>query len=434
MPESAKLIHFFAHFILNNDNQIFSNMNSFEIHIPTRIYFGSSKESAFFDRLKDYGNRVLVVIGGGSVKRIGYLDEVKANLSQRNIEFVLFEGIEPNPHAVTIDRAAAIGKENDVDFVLAFGGGSVMDASKAIAGLIHDDAKEIWPYVLGEPKYKTMQGALPVATIPTTAATASEVTAHAVISNPEVKGKSPISYPFLKPSASWLNPAYHTSLPPQTTRDGASDILSHVFENYILGGNEAPPADRYSEGVMQVVIEALPKVLENPENESLRGQLLWASTMALNTMQTAGRVPTTFLLHNLEHALSGYNPNLAHGRGLAILYPAYFKWLVENNRCVDRLALLGEKLFDIKTSNINESAAEFIAVFEGWLEDNGLYQRLTDQSIPAKAFPEIADYALRVYGDGEKIDAAGPITKENIIEIFKLTEEQVAGSINVAEV
>ncbi|MCC5941597.1 MAG: iron-containing alcohol dehydrogenase [Balneolaceae bacterium] len=409
-------------------------MNSFEIHIPTRIYFGNSKAGSFFDRLKDYGSRALIVIGGGSVKRTGYLDEVTDHLSSRNIDYVLFEGIEPNPHAATIDKAAAFGKENSVDFVLAFGGGSVMDASKAIAGLIHNDEKEIWPFVLGEPKYKTMKGALPVATIPTTAATASEVTAHAVISNPEVKGKSPISYPFLKPSASWLNPVYHTSLPLETTRDGASDILSHVFENYILGGNESPLADRYSEGVMQTVIEALPNVLEDPENEALRGQLLWASTMALNTMQTAGRVPTTFLLHNLEHALSGYNPNLAHGRGLAILYPAYFKWLVQNDRCVDRLALLGEKLFDIKTADINESAAEFIAVFELWLENNGLYQRLTDQDIPVESFDEIAEYALRVYGDSEKIDAAGPITKENIVEIFSLTEEQVTEKLSAEEI
>ena len=407
-------------------------MNSFEIHTPTYIYFGSSKADAFFNRLRDYGPRALIVIGGGSVKRTGYLDEVITHLSAKNIEHVLFEGIEPNPHAATIDKAAEFGRENDVYFVLAFGGGSVMDASKAIAGLLHDNEEEIWPFVLGEPKYKTMQGALPVATIPTTAATASEVTAHAVISNPEVKGKSPISYPFLKPSASWLNPAYHTTLPSETTRDGASDILSHVFENYVLGGNDSPPADRYSEGVMQTVLEALPEVLEDPENEALRGQLLWASTMALNTMQTAGRVPTTFLLHNLEHALSGYNPKLAHGRGLAILYPAYFKWLVQNGRCVGRLALLGEKLFDIKTGDQYEDAAEFIAFFEKWLETNGLYERLSDQDIPADAFEEIAEYALRVYGDGEKIEAAGPIRKADIIEIFTLTEEQTP-DIQMAE-
>ncbi len=400
-------------------------MNPFEVHIPTRIYFGEEKAANFFDRLHDYGTHAFIIIGGGSVKRLGFLEEVTSHLEKRNMEFTLFEGIEPNPHAQTIDKAAALGKENEVDFVLALGGGSVMDASKAIAGLIHDSEKEIWPFVLGEPKHKTMQGALPVATIPTTAATASEVTPHAVISNPGVKGKSPVSYPFFKPSASWLNPAYHTSIPLETTRDGASDILSHVFENYLLGGNDSPPADRYSEGIMQTVIETLPLVEKDPENKALRGQLLWSSTMALNTMQVAGRKLFAFIMHNLEHALSGYNPDLAHGRGLAILYPAYFKWLMENNRAIDRLALLGEKLFSIDSVSQDKAAVEFITRFENWLNENGLYHRLSDVNIPESDFDEIADYAIKVYGGGNPLDAAGPMNKSDIIEVFKKTEEQV---------
>lgn len=399
-------------------------MNAFEVHIPTHIYFGNNKRESFFEHLSQLGKKALVVIGGGSVKKTGYLDEVMKELEIRNISSTLFEGIEPNPHAATIDKAAEIGRAQKVDFVLAFGGGSVMDASKAIAGLIHDDEKEIWPFVLSEPKYKTMKGAIPIATIPTTAATASEITPHAVISNPEVKGKSPVSYSFFQPAASWLNPAYHTSIPLETTRDGASDIFSHVIENYLLGGNDSPIADRYSEGIMQEVIETLPLVLKDPENEALRGQLSWASTLALNSIQIAGRKPSVFILHNLEHSLSGYEPDLAHGRGLAILYPAYFKWLMENNRAVDRLARLGSVLFDIDTDNEDEAAAECIAMFESWLQENGLYHRLSDVDIPESAFPEIAEYAIRVYGGGEPLDAIGPLDKKGIIEIFRKTEEQ----------
>lgn len=400
-------------------------MNSFEVHIPTRIYFGEDKSGPFFDQLRQYGTHALLVIGGGSVKRTGYLDEVSSHLKKRGISITFFEGIEPNPHAQTIDRAAALGKDRGVDFVLAFGGGSVMDASKAIAGLIHNNEKEIWPFVLGEPKHKTMKGALPIAAIPTTAATASEVTAYAVISNPEVKGKSPVGYDFFKPAASWLNPAYHISLPLETTRDGASDILSHVFENYLLGGNDSPPADYYSEGVMKTVIDTLPHVEKDPENEALRGQLLWASTLALSTIQVAGRKPSVFILHNLEHSLSGYNPNLAHGRGLAILYPAYFKWMMENNRAVDRLARLGRQLFDIETDNDDEAAAEFIAFFENWLIENGLYNTLSDVDISEDAYAEIADYAIRIYGGGKPLNALGPLSKDDIVTIFGMTEEQV---------
>lgn len=399
-------------------------MNPYELHIPTRIYFGKEKADSFFDQLKNYGQNVLLVIGGGSVKKLGYLDEVTKHLEKRGIQVHLFEGIEPNPHALTIDRAAAFGKDNNVDFILALGGGSVMDASKAIAGLIHDDEKHIWPFVLGEPKYKKMKGALPVTTIPTTAATASEVTAHAVISNPDVKGKSPVSYPFMKPSASWLNPAYHTSLPITTTRDGASDILSHVFENYLLGGNDSPLADRYSEGIMETVINTLPKVEQNPEDEGLRGTLLWASTMALNGMQIFGRNLAPFTLHNLEHALSGYNHELAHGRGLATLYPAYFRWLWKENRVRDRLALLGKRLFGISTDDVDDASMEFITEFEGWLKQNDLYQSLPDVGVPPNAFKEVADYAINIYGGGEQLQAAGPLSKEQIIELFEMTEKQ----------
>lgn len=399
-------------------------MNPFELHIPTRIYYGKEKSDSFFDQLKTYGNNVLLVIGGGSVKKLGYLQEVTTHLEKRGLSVTLFEGIEPNPHSNTIDKAADIGKKNNVEFVLALGGGSVMDASKAIAGLIHDDEKQIWPFVLGEPKYKTMKGALPVAAIPTTAATASEVTAHAVISNPDVQGKAPVSYPFMKPSASWLNPSYHTSLPVTTTRDGASDILSHVFENYLLGGNGSPLADRYSEGVMETVLHTLPELEKNPENEGLRGTLLWASTMALNGMQVSGRTPAPFTLHNLEHALSGYNPELAHGRGLATLYPAYFRWLWENDRVRDRLALLGNRLFDIPMHDTNTTSLKFITKFEEWLKENNLYQSLSDVGVPPQAFEDVADYAINIYGGGKQLEAAGPISKEQIVEIFQKTEEQ----------
>jgi len=400
-------------------------MNPFELHIPTHLFFGQDKADAFFEHLPTYGNKVLIVIGGGTVKREGYLEEVQIQLEKSSVTSVLFEGIEANPRSKTVNRAAKIGKEENVDFVLALGGGSVMDASKAIAGMIHDDLDDIWPYTVGGVKYRQIKGALPVVCIPTTAATASEVTAHAVISNPEVNGKSPVSYPFMKPSASWLNPAFQTSLPLTTTRDGASDILSHVFENYLLGGNDSDLADRYSEGVMETVLDTLPKLELNPEDEHLRGQMMWASTLALNGMQIAGRKMAPFTLHNLEHALSGQNPDLAHGRGLAILYPAYFRWLYRNDRAIDRMSLLAKRLFGIAKEDQKENAMAFITHFEGWLKRNNLYERLTDQNISKNVFGDVADYAIKTYGGGkDQLSAAGPLTRENIIEIFEMTEEQ----------
>lgn len=403
-------------------------MHSFELHIPTRFFFGHDKGGAFTDELANIGTHFLIVLGGGSVERLGYFQQLVDQIERRGIRFTTFRGIEPNPLSDTINRAADLGKKKGVDAVLGFGGGSAMDAAKAIAALIHDDADDIWEYVTGSPKVGTLKGALPIATIPTTAATASDVSAAAVISNPVVNGKAPISYHFLRPTTSWLNPHFHTTLPLTTTRDGAADILSHVFENYLLGGNDSPLTDRYCEGIMDTVIRTLPLVEKDPGNPDLRGRLLWASTLALNGMQAVGRKSTPFIMHNMEHALSGYNPSLSHGRGLATLYPAWFSWMVETNRATDRVALMGRRVFGIEKGNIRDEALGCIERFNEWLKANGLWQRLSDVGIPGEAFEEAADYAIRIFGNGRPLNALGPLPKEEIVRIFEMTESQVSDS------
>lgn len=399
-------------------------MKPFELHIPTRIFFGKDKSADFAEALSEIGTHVLLVTGGGSAARLGYYDRVINLLTTHDIKHTTFRGIEPNPHSKTINKAAAEGSSAGVDIVLALGGGSVMDAAKGIAALIHDKEKNIWDFVRGEDRFNEISGALPIACIPTTAATASEVTATAVISNPDVKGKSVIAYPFLKPAVSWLNPGFHTQLPLDVTRDGAADILSHVFENYLLGGNDAPLTDRYCESIMSEVLQLLPRITIDPENETLRGRILWASSLALNGLHAVGRNRSPFPMHSLEHALSGYNPKLAHGRGLATLFPAYFRFLRDNDRSRDRFALLNQRVFNEPGGDFEPASLSFINRFEVWLRENGLYQRLSDLGIPESAFDSIAQYALDVYGDGSKIYAAGPLTKNHIVEIFKRTESQ----------
>ncbi len=399
-------------------------MNPFEIFQPTRILFGETQLETFTKRCTEFGKRGLVVIGGGTVKRLGYLQIVINSLHEKNVETLVFEGIEANPDAETITKAAKAGQEFKADFVLAFGGGSVMDASKAIGGLIYMNETDIWPFTNSEPRSGKMTGSLPIITIPTTAATASEITAYAVISNRKIKGKQTLGYEFMKPKLSWLNPAFTATLPLETTRDGASDIMSHVFENYILGTDESPISDRYTEMILQTVMETMPKLEMNLLIEDLRGDLLWASDLALNGYQLAGRTMAAFVLHNMEHALSGYQPNLAHGRGLAVLYPAYFKWMIKQDRAVNRFAQLGRRLFGA-TGNDKSAANLFVDEFSEWLKNNGLYQSLSSLAIPVSSFDSIAEYCIRVYGRGKGIEAMGLISKEDIVEIFKMTEEQV---------
>lgn len=399
-------------------------MQAFDVHIPTRLLFGEKQGNKFAKSLARESKKIFVVIGGGSVDRLGYLKLVTDMLVEEGAEIKVFGGIEPNPHAQTIDRAAAEVRNWGADALLALGGGSVMDATKAIAGLAKTGEKNIWPFVLGSEKMGKLTEALPIAAIPTTAATASEVTPYAVISNPEVNGKAPIGHPAFKPFLAWLNPAFTIGLNDTTTQDGASDILSHVFENYLLGGNDSPLADYYSEGIIKTVIDTLPRVLKDPVNTDLRGRLLWASSLALNGMQQAGRNPGEFVMHAMEHALSGFYPNLAHGRGLATLYPAYFRWLIEKDRAVDRLAQLGDRIFGITLDDPKQQALHFVARFEEWLRENKLLQGLTDLGISEDKFEDIADYTISIYGRNGALNALGTLQKTDIESIFRATDRQ----------
>ena len=201
------------------------------------------------------------------------------------------------------------------------------------------------------------------------------------------------------------------------------DILSHVLENYLLGGNDSPLADRYTEGVIATVIETLPKLIANPADVAARGSLLWASTLALNDYQVAGRNVAQFVLHSMEHALSAFHPELAHGRGLATLYPAYFRWLLAKGRARERLAQLGARLFGLDPQE-SDAAEKFIDRFEDWLETNGLLQSLGDLNIGEAEYETIAQYAVKVYGDGQQLEALGPLPVADIVKIYRETARQ----------
>ncbi|ODT75423.1 hypothetical protein ABS71_04455 [bacterium SCN 62-11] len=398
-------------------------MNSFAIYTPTRILFGADQLPAFAEKAAQLGRHAFLMLGGGTVEKLGYLQPLVELLSGHGLQITYFRGVEPNPEAETVDRAASQLKASGADFVLAFGGGSVLDAAKAVAALVASGETTIWPFTQGGERAFQLTAALPLAVVPTTAATASEVTPYSVISNRVTGGKSMIAHEFIKPSLAWLNPVFTQGLSKTVTQDGAADILSHVFEGYLLGGNSSPLADRYSEAVMATVLETLPKLLQNPQDGPARADLMWSATLALNDYQRAGQPESQFILHAIEHSLSARHPELAHGRGLATLYPAYFRWLQAHGRAQDRLAQLGARLFDLQGTE-KERADGFIERFEQWLTQNGLQQSLADLGFTAQEYADIADYAVITYGDGQQLEALGALTRQNIVEIFELTARQ----------
>jgi alcohol dehydrogenase YqhD (iron-dependent ADH family) len=401
-------------------------MNSFTLYIPTRLFFGADQLDVFVKAVARLGKHALIVTGGGSVQKLGYLDTVSSALTKAGIKVSFFTGIEPNPEAETINKAAEYLRSVKADFVLALGGGSVMDAAKAIAALAHTGEKDVWPFVLGGSRAFQLTGALPIVAIPTTSATASEVTHFSVISNRAAQGKSFLAAEFLKPTVSWLNPAFTVGLSPTTTRDGAADILSHVLENYLLGGNDSALADRHAEGVMATVLETLPRVLAKPASLEARGDLQWAATLALCGLEVVGRRESQYPLHSLEHGLSAFKPELAHGRGLATLYPTYFRWLLAKGVAVDRLAKLGDRLFKL-TGDEPARVRGFIEKFEQWLKDNGLWQSLYDLGFTDADFSKVADYVVKVYGDGQQLVALSAMPVDEIVLLFKGTKRQARG-------
>ncbi len=407
--------------------QHFQVVQAFEIHHPTRLYFGEPLGPKFIQTIASQSKHIVVLTGGGSVERLRYLKQVTDMLTKAGITYRHCRGIEANPHASTINRLAKEASEFGADAILALGGGSVMDAAKAIGGLVACKETDVWEFVVGSPRRGQLNASIPIYCIPTTAATASEVTPYAVISNPAVNGKSPISSPHFKPTASWLNPSFTIDLPLETTRDGAADILSHVFENYILGGNASPIADYVTEGLIKTVLHTLPVVTQDPKNVDARGQLLWASSIALNDYPMAGRTPAAFLLHNIEHSMSGIQPALAHGRGLATLYPAYFRWMWEKGRARDRFARLGREVFGI-TGTEDESGMGFITAFDAWLQENGLWQSASEVGVHPSQFEAVADYCVRIYGNGTSMQALGELTRDDVILILQMTETQTRRS------
>lgn len=399
-------------------------MRSFTLHLPTQLHFGPDQGKAFATAAAKLGKHAFVVTGSGSVVRLGYLAEVTALLADAGVKVTHFGGIEPNPEAVTINRATAELRAAGADFVVAVGGGSSMDAAKGIAALAATPGEaDVWPFTLGGAKAFQFTAALPLAAVPTTAATASEVTPYSVISLRESRGKSILAHEFLKPRVSWLNPRFTVALPARVTADGAADILSHVFESYLHGDESSALADRHSEGVILTVLDTLPTLLASLGDEALRGDLLWASTLALSGFQTAGRSEAGFPMHAIEHAMSGVRPGLAHGRGLATIFPAYFRWLIAHDRATARFARLGQRVFGLSGTKA-ELAAGFVLHFERWLAANGLRQSAASLGFTAEDFGLIADYAVKTYGDGRSLDAAGPLSRGDIVEILTATAGQ----------
>lgn len=393
-----------------------SNLENFTYQNPTKLIFGKGQLEKLADEIRPYGNRVLVVYGGGSIKQNGIYDDVKRELDRLGADVFELPGVEPNPRISTVRKGVAICKEQQIDFLLAVGGGSTIDCTKAIAVGAKTDV-DMWDIVT---KKERANGALPFGTVLTLAATGSEMNSGSVITNWEKNEKHGWGTPYTYPAFSILDPAHTFTVPRAQTVYGIVDIMSHVLEHYFHETPNTLVQDRFCESILLTVMETAPKLLDDPENYDHRATIMLSGTLALNNMLNMG-YRGDWATHNLEHAVSAVH-DIPHGGGLAILFPNWMKHVLDENNA-PRFKQLAVRVFGVSTTGKSDQEIAYEGIDK---------LRVFWNSIGAPA--TLADYAIdesTVELMGEKTVSASPeygnfkrLNKQDSIAIFtaSLTE------------
>lgn len=364
-------------------------MLNFNYSIPTNIYFGKGKMDSLPKLIKQYGSKILLTYGGGSIKSNGIYDKVVNLLKENNIEYFELGGVDPNPRITTVRVGIKICKENNVDFILALGGGSVIDCSKTIAAGCYYDG-DPWDFFVGKARIKN---ALPLGTVVTLAATGSEMNGNAVISNTETEEKLLTYGEALKPKFSILDPVNTFTVPKTQTAAGTADIMSHIFEQYFSTTEGAYIQDRMAEALLKTCIKYGPIAIKEPENYEARANLMWASTLALNNLLTYGKV-TDWATHGMEHELSAIY-DITHGVGLAILTPNWMTYVLDDTT-LEKFVEYGVNVWDIDRAKEKLLIAkEAIEKTKEFLISLGIPSTLTEVGIGEDKLREMAVKATK---------------------------------------
>lgn len=382
-------------------------MNNFNYSIPTEIYFGKGQIKKL-SKIKDLGNNVLMVYGGGSIKSNGVYDKAMAVLRENDIEVFELSGVDPNPRIETVKLGSELCKEKSIQVVLAIGGGSTIDCSKVIAAAAKYDG-DPWDLVLDGTKIKE---ALPIVTVLTMAATGSEMDAFAVISDLEKQDKLGTGSPLLKPTFSILDPKFTYSVSPKQTAAGTADIMSHTFENYFNNVEGAYLQNRIAESILKTCIKYGPIAMENPENYEARANLMWASSLAINGMLSYG-AGVEWSVHGMEHELSAFY-DITHGEGLAILTPFWMDYVLSEKN-VDKFVEYGVNVWGIDPNlDKMEIGKESIERTRKFFKEMKLPQTLRAVGIGDENLKTMADKLGKRYKE-----AFVPLTTEDVFSIYE---------------
>ena len=371
-------------------------MNDFNFVSPTKIYFGTNKEELIGQICTEYGyKRVFIVIGQGSVKRNGLLDRVLLSLDKSNIKYFVLEGVRANPTIDLCYKGIEQAKMFGPDLILGIGGGSVMDTAKHIAvGYYYSGDSFDFNIHIAKPKK-----ALPVGVILTISASGSELSNSCVIQNDEKQIKRGFNSDLIRPVFAIENPKLTYSVSKIQTAYGIVDIMMHTLERYFNESSENEPADGFAEALLRSVIKAGRKVINNPTDYDSRAVLMLMSSLSHNDLTSIGKGKMLFV-HQLEHALSGVYPDVAHAAGLAVLFPAWAKYYV--NYDVDKFNSLATNVFGLHKSNKMDNAKAGIAEIEKFFNLLDMPRSLKDLGV---LNPDIENLANLVTDYGQRVVA-----------------------------
>ena len=389
-------------------------MNNFLFYSPTCFVFGKDTESQAGECVKRFGGtKVLIHYGGGSVVRSGLLDRVKKSLDAEGISYVELGGVKPNPRSGLVYEGIDLCKKENVDFILAVGGGSVIDSSKAIAaGTVYDG--DFWDFYQG----KRIEKALSVGTVLTIAAAGSEGSPDSVITKEEGMFKRGASGDAIRPKFSILNPALTQTLPPFQSAAGITDIMAHLYERYLTNTKEVEVTDRLIEALLLTMVHEGPRVIADPNNYEARANIMWAGTLAHNNMCGVGR-SQDWLSHSIEHELSALY-DCAHGAGLAVTMPAVFKYEMSHN--VMRFAQVAVRVWGCQMDfeHPEVTALAGIDALQKFLISIGMPSNFAELGAKEEDIPKLVNVLCRGDGRDGTIEGFIKLNEEDCTKIYKM--------------
>jgi alcohol dehydrogenase YqhD (iron-dependent ADH family) len=387
-------------------------MKNFTFNNSTTIIFGKDTQKVVGKETKKYGKNVLLHYGGGSIKASGLYDEVIKSLNKDGVNFFELGGVKPNPRLSLVNEGIKICKEHKIDFILAVGGGSVIDSAKAIAiGTLYDG--DVWDFYVKDLKIKE---ALPIGVVLTIPAAGSESSTGSVITNEDGWYKRSTGSLLLRPKFAIMNPELTYTLPNYQTASGAADMIAHVMERYFTNEINVDFTDELCEVTIKTIMKHVKRAIIDPSNYDARSQLMWAGTIAHNGLLGTGRTED-WASHGIEHELSGIY-DITHGAGLAIIFPAWMKYVYKHD--INRFAQFAHKVFniDMDLNNLELVALEGIKRLKAFFNEIGLPTSLKEVNISNDRFKEMAKKATEDESLGNFVE----LKEVDVLNILKLAE------------